>query len=581
MEKYNEKMFFLASKNKYYEISFVVSNDKNKIGREELHNYKEYIDPKTFIEESLAEPYKRENSIAPKDLFGEKREKVGVIGTTIVNILNSSASIINILKCYKNRLKEINKQTIEKFYNLIFDLSNKNNIYKIDIKTRMSEFYNISDLINDTFLEVSTDLSMSEIIEKIENQNLLDTTRYETKIIYYFIREVYKIQNIEILESGTNDIIRDCIENYNKNKIKTIQYIYEYTAIRTLELIKAKIANVLKEYHFVITNFIEQFTYDLNNIYTKYSNEDIIYHLSELESLNKTNDYTIPTYNREILLYYKENYNQETYLQDLISIFIDYLVVELNSILRICTPITEWKKYKNSIKNMYYDKYGITLDSFEEMEKAVHLNLSKNKLKEITKQKIVSLFNSILKSCELPRVRIYDTEIKYNNENLPAKEFVYKISSLQDLLYTTLYHLEMDNRQILQCNTCNRYFVSYTRNNEIFCKRIDPYDSKQRLCSAVGNANIKENLSKEVKDLKHKIENRLWNKKKYGEELKEYYAFKKAYKEYKQKIKQKEHSKNKIAYYLYKWLKEYDKKLQNKYKSDRYGIWGTKKNKEK
>lgn len=81
----------------------------------------------------------------------------------------------------------------------------------------------------------------------------------------------------------------------------------------------------------------------------------------------------------------------------------------------------------------------------------------------------------------LPNVEIKFDNIEYNSnlkEKMEPYSFTYSIFSIADLVNVTLYHLQKNERAILRCANCKKYFVPTTHINIIEREDSDKVDKK-------------------------------------------------------------------------------------------------------
>ena len=173
---------------------------------------------------------------------------------------------------------------------------------------------------------------------------------------------------------------------------------------------------------------------------------------------------------------------------------------------------------------------------------------------------------------EIPKAQIeykrqktdfYGTE--YKKLNFKPFSYTYNISTLTELYNVTKYHLQLDNREIHKCRQCGRYFVTNTKNSEIFCRREDPkYKGNGiRYCYQVGQEHTKSKDITSIKDLHHTLYNRLRNKEPY------FTDYKNKYKKWREEWRNKEITKKQFQNNLIKELDKYNKIQAKKNKTEK------------
>ena len=140
----------------------------------------------------------------------------------------------------------------------------------------------------------------------------------------------------------------------------------------------------------------------------------------------------------------------------------------------------------------------------------------------------------------------------------PVK-YIYKIDTLKDLFFTSIYHLSIEHKVIRKCKGCNKYFIP-DRTNQIFCSGdySNEYYSKE-----VEGATISKKFYRELKKRFFKKINNVYNTR-YEEERKEFeqkYDYETKRREY---IELYNGDMEKVEYALLKLYTELDIKSQNK-----------------
>ncbi len=186
------------------------------------------------------------------------------------------------------------------------------------------------------------------------------------------------------------------------------------------------------------------------------------------------------------------------------------------------------------------------------------------------------VYNS--KHLSLPPVEFF---FETNNEKLPSVKIIkytYKLSSIEDLVSISLYHIFLSKKVLLKCENCGDYFLPRVRNDEKYCNKIIKQDSENNnlYCGDIGKRkkyNGKSNTISFYRYLLHRINKRIERTRNTEfltkmlsdiEEMKEELLDKNNHQNTKNNLR-------KFHKYLVEKDKEYQKQFPNpKYTSDKY-----------
>lgn len=513
-----------STRSYYYKLLVILNTEHRKKGKEFLLEFEEHNNKN---KETISK------RIGTKDLQ-TKNQKINknTIGNTLVNILNNKEQLLDTLNnyCIKVDNDKLKTKELIKTVNQLYREYNLNNIEN-DIKEEI--YNNIKTAIKLCRKEKEyIKLSLTEQYKKVKiiYEKEFGTSN-EFEQIYKFIIEISKF-------SSLRRHINECIllEEYG---ISIIRKLYQEQSDILLRKLCAEFNHIFrikdKQFSFIINSFIMQFINDLTEIITKFDNKYIVYHKREiinyLERLKATN--TNITYIPDTIKYCYENFNSVELSNDITKIFITSLIKDVEYIY-------------NSV-NEYISTKTMFRDSIKIPTSIMFDNTSKNLLKKLN---ISSL-----------------------SENTIG--YIYNINNLTDLLNVTLYALKMDNKVISKCKNCGRYFVSNKKNTEIFCRRIDPKTKNQVSCIKIGRQVNNTAIDNEIKNIYHKIYNRLCNKNTYTKKERE--DFQNSYRQKIEELKENEHDKKTWENDLKIWLENYDKELKSKYPNNKYDKVGKKK----
>lgn len=213
----------------------------------------------------------------------------------------------------------------------------------------------------------------------------------------------------------------------------------------------------------------------------------------------------------------------------------------------------EFIKNFNSLLN---DLYNFCINAFIPTEK------SKYSIRQTQKY---NRNNLIIPTAELVFNNNYD-----ECDNIKIDKFIYKVTTIQELINITFYHIIQNKNVIKKCENCGDYFIPKTRNNEKYCDKYIKVaeDDTKLYCHNVGkyrSYKIKHhNTSQLYKILKERIIKKISSndsnkevlEKKLTELINNYDKLKKQYKD-----------KEKQKYEIHKYLVDFDKKFQKEFPS--------------
>lgn len=522
MEDILEKTSFIQ--NITYRIKFEMGD--NKQGIERLYKYNN----------NSLEPEKgKYKEVEVTDLYGEDRKrKNNIIGTTLVNFLNKDEDIKEKLT---NAIKSIKILNIEKNFEEVEKISSKYNIDKLS-KEDLRQYYKkacelidlkekeysdkIIDLLENDSEEFYTTFepSENEIIEGIlTGKKLIDNN---VKNMLLFLKEIYSLTDFYFANTEIDYLYEVIIQEIPKEEL--IIELYSNEIYRILKHLKGNMKHLLGNYDFIINTFIENFETDLAHIYIPNNVETLEFHRKYIENICIRG--TTNTYHIEL----NKFYNKHKGKQNTISLMKYMTILFLKSVIADIDTI--------------FLQLQIFAGNFVMSELPSVTVAYKRSKKDIEENR------------EWPEVRLKPTIYTYN------------ITCLMEFFNASVYHIVLDNRVMSNCKVCGKYFISETRNTELFCRRTDTKDRKQRPCYIVGKQVNTVAIHDDVKNLYKKLYNRMFNNFKYKTTLLP--KFMEAYKKYKSKIEKEEHDKKTIQKYLYHWLKKYDEEFKQKFPSDRY-----------
>ena len=497
---------FLVYPNNY---QIIFSMGENKEGQESLNIYHNNSNAKI-------------EAIDNSDIFGEDRKrKNNIIGTSLVNILNVSKALLEVLAEYMNLVNRLDKNMLENIYTNILKLCDKYHLQNIDTKDFEIYYYEIWDVINNSDKGIFNLKFLKQLINENTKTILLyaiedkDTSKLKIRQqILSFLLELYSNKSTYSLGSQDIFFIYNVIIK-SSNKKNLLLDTYNAILFELLSDLKLDIISKLKQTnkHF-ITVLFDHFYDDYNKIYSKKDKTILKYHMRLLfnNNTNSSNTY------HELMFSYYSNTNRfkniNTLPVDSVTIFIKSLISDIEFL-------------KNSVSD----------------------------------EKVISHVK--LPTADITYAKPDDTYI-----NSKYRVYTYNPTCLKDLFFVSMYHILLDNRALLKCKVCDKYFISETRNNELFCRRIDPKDKKERPCYIVGKKPTYTLLTEEIINLYKKISNRLSNNKENYPN--EYEIFIKKYKAFKKDFKNKEHNQDIWEEEKLKWLNKYNNELKKKYPSDRY-----------
>lgn len=437
---YNYSDFIFKRKQGDCKIVFEMGKLKN--GKETIYKH-----TPTFseISKNIETDYEE---VKVADIWKEKRKGKtdSIVGTSIVNILNASDFLNKLFKEYKIKIDKIHPSIIEEIYNHIIVLTEKYSINKMSKNTRLKLYHKLYDEISE-----KQDYYIFNEDKFISIRNTLEQLKpnesEEYNLMYNFLKEVYSLDIEEILEfSEQYSLLCDIFEN-KVNKYTTIQTVLSTAIGGILKMLIDEIKELIGDYGVFINISIYKFLVDLQNIYI--FRESALYKMQKYNILyNYQFEQPNNTFYNKMRAYLEDeaNENSKSFIYDITIIFIDSLIADV-----------EYIKFK--VDKKYFKDNLIT-----RLMKATDSNES-----------------------ELPRVFIAYRTVTENSygEDLKSPKSVpylygYYITTLLELYDVSIYHLHLDNRELHKCKNCGRYFITDTKNSEIFCKRIDPKNKSKR-----------------------------------------------------------------------------------------------------
>lgn len=514
-------------KRKQGDCKIVFEMGKLKNGKETIYKHTPTLNE---ISKNIETDYEE---VKVADIWKEKRKGKtdSIVGTSIVNILNASNALKKLFKEYKIKIDKIHPSKIEEIYNHIIVLTEKYNLNKMSKNARLELYYKLDDEIS-----AKQEYYMFNEDKIVSNRNILGQLKLseskEYNSMYNFLKEVYSLDIEEILGfSGQNSLICEILED-KISKYTTIQTLFSTAMGDILKMLINEIEELIGDYGVFINVSIYKFLIDLQNMY--------IFRESELYKMQKYNilynyQFEQPnnTFYNKMRTYLENNAdeNSKSFIYDITIIFIDSLVADIE-----------------------YIKFQI----------------DKKYFKDNDMKKLIECIN--LNEPELPRVVIdyrivtknfYGEDLK-NPKSVPYL-YSYYITTLLELYAVSIYHLHLDNRELHKCKNCGRYFITDTKNSEIFCKRIDPKNKakRTRYCYEVGLEYRKSKNITSIKDLHHTLYNRLRNKEPY------FTDYKNKYKKWREEWRNKEITKKQFQNNLFKELEKDNKRIEKDNKKEK------------
>ena len=540
MEDYYLNYSDIFYKKRQRDCKIVFEMGKSKSGKETIYKHTPTLNE---IAKDIETDYKE---ITITDLWEEKRKGKtdSIIGTSIVNILNASNTLKKLFQEYKLRIKEIHPKILEELYNQVIEIKKKYGLDKLNKNSVLELYYKIDSKINEKaeyyMFEENKLVSSKEIIEQIK---LSENKEYN--LIYNFLKEVYSLDIEEKLGfSGQCSLIIDILEN-RPNKKLNIHFLFSSAVVDNLEMLMKDIEKLIGNNAVFINNSIYKFIVDLQTTYFYIGSE-----LYKTEKYNILYKYQFEqpknAFYNIMRKYLKDgaDENSNNFLYDIVIIFISSLISDIENI--------------KSETNIICAQNNFVIDIFK---------------------------NFYSSKTELPRVQIKYKEITENHygeklktpKSIPFR-YEYYDTTLLELYAVTKYHLYLDNREIHKCKNCGRYFITDTKNSEIFCKRIDPkYKGRKiRYCFEIGQQENKSQNIESIKNLHHTLYNRFysrWQKYEKGEEggkyHKEYKTYIDKYGLLKEQWKNKEITKKQLRTELLKELEKDNKRIEKVNKKEK------------
>lgn len=527
MEDYYLNYSDIFYKKRQRDCKIVFEMGKSKSGKETIYKHTPTLNE---IAKDIETDYEE---ITITDLWGEKRKGKtdSIIGISIVNILNASNTLKKLFQEYKLLIKEIHPNILEELYNQVIEIKKKYKLDKLNKDSVLELYYKIDSKINEKaeyyMFKENKSVSNKEIIKEIKSSE-----DKEYNLMYNFLKEVYSLDIEEKLGfSGQCSLIIDILENTDI----AINFLFSSAVVDNLEMLMKDIEKLIGNNAVFINNSIYKFIVDLQTTY--------FYIGSELYRTEKYN------------ILYKYQFEQPN------NTFYNNLRIYLEN-----------KPDENS-NNFLYDIVMFFMNSLISDMESIKFEIDKHYIKNNIMKSFINAISPDFDNTELPRVLIEYQTITENHygeklktiKSVPYK-YAYYITTLLELYAVTKYHLYLDNREIHKCKNCERYFITDTKNSEIFCKRIDPKykGSKRRYCFEIGQQENKSQNIENTKKLHHTLYNRFRNNEEYRET--EFPKYMKEYKEIKEKLKRGEITKRQYE----KFFDKYDKNFKKKHPSDRY-----------
>lgn len=438
-----------------------------------------------------------------KDLFEEDRKrKNNVVGMTIVNVINNIKPLMEI---FKRAYAPLTQNVDELVYNAIEKLIAKNDLNSIQPEYLHSLYMNILDTITKESDENIGKSNLEILNDLVKNKKVKLELNTPYTRVFNFLKDFYANNIINFIAYDETLALNVISKSLSKEKL--MEVIYKNITYTVLDDIKYAITLQLgQKYSFLINSFVEQYIYIFKNIFSKQNTEIFLYYKRSILDTTKTNN-QFHTLLKEYFTNYDNSSSGINFLKNMNNFFISSMLLDLSSIQH---------DIDNNNSNTNYS------------------------IKDIT------------------------TSVKKLSEYII--EYTYDISCIRELFLVSMKHIEEDNRAVIKCQECGRYFVSNTKNSEVFCRRLDPYTKRETKnhCYEIGKQLNSVHYSDTYKKLYKNINDRLGNTKKYGEDAQA--KFRKEFESVKEKLELKEHDKKLLEKPLIEWLKKYDENLKKKYK---------------
>ena len=230
----------------------------------------------------------------------------------------------------------------------------------------------------------------------------------------------------------------------------------------------------------------------------------------------------------ELLEKFKKHIKQELIDLPIIVYFLDLQIYEFYQKLENIengniTGDKEYNKFQGLPRNgnRYIRKLGFTNYSMKKF-----LTDLKNSIIEI-KELVERTFNLSsqaqcspfdLQKSDLPQISIEYIE----NIKSGIQTYIYDINNLKDIFTASIYNLHLSNKFLLKCQRCNNFFIPKTnKKDQKYCYKQD--ENEEYVCREKGR---KHNYYEENKNNNDKLDllyNRMLNRIKRGEKIKEKY----------------------------------------------------------
>lgn len=277
-------------------------------------------------------------------------------------------------------------------------------------------------------------------MEEIQDNNILsEFIAFEMKLEY------------TIIQSDKNKIY--------KEKLTYIKSLYDEKKDKYIELqLGTILLEILNNYKHIYKIFLSC----IKNIKDNKNKKENYYGLMEILQILKTE-----INNSELLKYSKYIINNE--ITNFIKVELVKFKINFNKLLHGA----ENKPSKEIIEQFTYEAYqGVFLDFLRNF--LSQIRKIKNNCNNFFIREEKNEGSSYIPACyysgkplNLPDVNIYF-------DNIASKkivEYKYNISTLQDIMNITIYHLIIINKPLIKCNCCKEFFIA-NDTREIYCDKI-------------------------------------------------------------------------------------------------------------
>ena len=429
-----------------------------------------------------------------KDDYKELAKTKNRAGVTLVNFLNQSNNILEILKEFRDDLTDLKK--INTIYEKIKSIWKK---YDIKINENIWKF--LQELLNGNYYEWIMEFCHI-FLEKINLkedefhktqktlEEILNINEYKNKYKYeyYYYMKIVEKENV-------NDLINllKCVMEVLglENEIFSINEI----AIFLLSIIENEING----------------TYNKDTIFENY-----LFFKIQLELVkNKL---------KNVFEYEDDKKNKNIFLSEFLSyifnnFYNDFFEASNNNFSRLYDNLLKRKKFDNG-NNTYYDKLYKYMEEkrkyrykgFEHLEILQEDEKNKSEYQPFSLKEMIILFiDSMIEDIEFMQKNYAEDNLSVE---LPFIKYIisddtnsYQINCLKDLFFVSKYYVKKSNKRIGKCSVCGRYYVIEGKNKEN-CNRL--YKNGKTCVqwaknhSRDGNS-IKKQIEKEIKNIKDMI----------------------------------------------------------------------------